>query len=441
MHKDQKYQYSFSDIEKYLNGALSPAAMHELEKAALQDPFLADALEGYQQADMNRTKKHLSEIAQEVTGKEEKGRVIAFRPYRFGWLRAAVILVLFAGISTITFILLNKPDTTKPQLADTKQNDSVVLPVPPFDTAAMLAITKAEKNKDLPAATAPLPMMAATAPETKLAATEAEMIHKESANPLTAIITQSNTVKPLLADSLNNLKTLLSSAATPANLYSYEQSLQGKVAGVQVTYPKNNYLIKGLVLDSRQKPLPHASVQVNTPAARNIVITDTNGGFQISSKDSTASVTVNAIGYESVQSNLTASAANLVMMNNDSASLNEVVVTGYARQRKKDMTGTVAKKVQSAQSRSSIQPAGGMKALIDTIRLKWQAEQWEPKLLQGNITCLLSFTTTGHIKTVSFSGSPNRQLKKKLTILLKEGPVWLDNNTPAQGKHFIILAF
>ena len=35
-----------NDIEKYLNGKLTPAEMHALEKKALSDPFLAEALEG-----------------------------------------------------------------------------------------------------------------------------------------------------------------------------------------------------------------------------------------------------------------------------------------------------------------------------------------------------------------------------------------------------------
>jgi TonB family protein len=38
-----------SQIEKYLNGELDTRAMHELERQALDDPFLADALEGYAQ--------------------------------------------------------------------------------------------------------------------------------------------------------------------------------------------------------------------------------------------------------------------------------------------------------------------------------------------------------------------------------------------------------
>src|SRR5687767_5750161 len=35
-----------NDIEKYLHGELSPEERHALEKRALSDPFLADALEG-----------------------------------------------------------------------------------------------------------------------------------------------------------------------------------------------------------------------------------------------------------------------------------------------------------------------------------------------------------------------------------------------------------
>ena len=37
-------------IRKYLNGELDAAAMHELERRALDDPFLADAIEGFEHA-------------------------------------------------------------------------------------------------------------------------------------------------------------------------------------------------------------------------------------------------------------------------------------------------------------------------------------------------------------------------------------------------------
>src|SRR5580698_1120684 len=38
--------WSTTDIQKYLNGEMSAREMHDLEKTALDDPFLADAIEG-----------------------------------------------------------------------------------------------------------------------------------------------------------------------------------------------------------------------------------------------------------------------------------------------------------------------------------------------------------------------------------------------------------
>ena len=47
MSANDKYKiYSAGEIRKYLDGELPAAEMHALEAAALEDPFLADALEG-----------------------------------------------------------------------------------------------------------------------------------------------------------------------------------------------------------------------------------------------------------------------------------------------------------------------------------------------------------------------------------------------------------
>jgi TonB-dependent SusC/RagA subfamily outer membrane receptor len=50
-----------SQIEKYLNGELDARAMHELERQALDDPFLADALEGYAQKPVSAA-AHLKDL-------------------------------------------------------------------------------------------------------------------------------------------------------------------------------------------------------------------------------------------------------------------------------------------------------------------------------------------------------------------------------------------
>ena len=64
--------YSLEDIQRYLQGKMSAAEMHDIEKAALQDPFLADAIEGFTQADLSIAKQHLNEINATFLQKNKK---------------------------------------------------------------------------------------------------------------------------------------------------------------------------------------------------------------------------------------------------------------------------------------------------------------------------------------------------------------------------------
>ena len=43
--------YTAADIQKYLTGQMSNAEMHAIEKAAMEDPLLAEAIEGYEGMD------------------------------------------------------------------------------------------------------------------------------------------------------------------------------------------------------------------------------------------------------------------------------------------------------------------------------------------------------------------------------------------------------
>jgi TonB family protein len=84
-------QYNAKDIERYHKGQMTAAEMHAIEKAALNDPFLADALEGYTftsspQADLEEIRKRLAE-------KSENRKIIPL--YSRTWFRvAAAVMVL-----------------------------------------------------------------------------------------------------------------------------------------------------------------------------------------------------------------------------------------------------------------------------------------------------------------------------------------------------------
>lgn len=97
----EKKTYSASDIERYHNGQLSSAEMHVIEKAAMDDPFLADALEGYAFTKTPATDKQ--KLQQRLTERiaEKKDKKI----FSIGnnWLKIAALFILIAGGAWLVF--------------------------------------------------------------------------------------------------------------------------------------------------------------------------------------------------------------------------------------------------------------------------------------------------------------------------------------------------
>src|ERR1700744_253745 len=87
--------WSMTDVHKYLRGELSAREMHALEKAALDDPFLSDALEGL--ATPEDLDQDLSELKNRLDGRvtEKRSRILTLP--RIG-IAAAVILLAGLGL-------------------------------------------------------------------------------------------------------------------------------------------------------------------------------------------------------------------------------------------------------------------------------------------------------------------------------------------------------
>jgi hypothetical protein len=60
-----------NDIEKYLKGELTAAEMHALEKEALRDPFLAEALEGGEQLSAIDFSKDVAELNERIMKRKQ----------------------------------------------------------------------------------------------------------------------------------------------------------------------------------------------------------------------------------------------------------------------------------------------------------------------------------------------------------------------------------
>lgn len=152
MNKKNKHiQYSTADIRRYLEGKLSPEQMHLMEKAALNDPFLADALEGMEKNKAVDIEDELGELKRRLRETAEKHKQ---KNRQMWWKAAAVLLVILSGIA-ITVNLNEKPQhenaliTKKEDFTDSGRNDAIVLATPAMkdSPSAVFAVPERELTK------------------------------------------------------------------------------------------------------------------------------------------------------------------------------------------------------------------------------------------------------------------------------------------------------
>lgn len=112
-----------------------------------------------------------------------------------------------------------------------------------------------------------------------------------------------------------------------------------------VNMAAQTYLIQGKVVDkTTQEPLIGVSiVEENQQREGNIngTITDINGEFSLSVKDSKSILSVSYIGYETQEVAVNNNSSLVIQLTMSVENLDEVVVIGYGTVKKKDLTGSV----------------------------------------------------------------------------------------------------
>ncbi|HEU4472482.1 MAG TPA: hypothetical protein VFR58_15420, partial [Flavisolibacter sp.] len=176
MQSSKNKVFTAQDIERYHTGKMTPQERHALEKAALDDPFLADAVEGY--VHTATPASDLQQIRQRLDQQQESKKAPIVPLYRRTWLKAAAVVLFVALGSWFAYnsfysqqddiALSNKPGTSRKT-----EETTTAIPAAPDTTFAAgntsadeqntAAGTKIEselskrKEASLPSATAPAP--------------------------------------------------------------------------------------------------------------------------------------------------------------------------------------------------------------------------------------------------------------------------------------------
>ncbi|QIP17347.1 TonB-dependent receptor [Spirosoma aureum] len=111
-----------------------------------------------------------------------------------------------------------------------------------------------------------------------------------------------------------------------------------------LAYPYGNHSqdigVKGSVSDAKGDPLTGVSVVIKGTTTG--TITDANGNYTLNVPDGNVTLVFSFIGFTAREIPLNNQSILNVVLSDDAKALEEVVVTGYSSQRKKDITGSVA---------------------------------------------------------------------------------------------------
>ena len=122
--------------------------------------------------------------------------------------------------------------------------------------------------------------------------------------------------------------------------------------------------VAGTVKDSKGGGIPGVSIVVKGSTTG--TTTDVNGAFSVNVRSSNAEIAVTSVGYVSQTVAVGGKSSLSIILLDDVSQLNEVIVTGYASQRKKDITGAVtvvsAKELTAVPSASLTQMLQGRAA-------------------------------------------------------------------------------
>ena len=420
--------YGPEDIKRYLSGSMSAQEMHDMEKAALKDPLLADAIDGFRNADPAITDTHLNAIKASILGLSQQQSVVVPlnstpKTQWWRWVAAACSLTLIAGT---TWWMMQKAEPGVQPVAVIDQNQTadtirtaITSPsaAPAREAAepdqAAVAPNNAELKKEKAVSTkVPVPAPA-KALEASIArkVVEDQTIQSKNERPLYESIT-------LKRKQVNNdyaAAIMSAPAASAAPMAKNSNPLPDK-ANRMFGFQPVAY-IEGLVVDKEGTPLPNASISI---PGRNNTTANNDGSFVLPVYDSSFGVSVNMVGYQNATAYLKPGKQNKVVLEKAINNMDETVVVGYGTKRKKTFAYMEdARKAQAAAVSASevIYPEDGWSHFYEELGSSLGVDK-----AQKTKTLQIKFTVDDNGDPVDFEvvESPDAIMAKKAIEFIKK---------------------
>ena len=402
----------------YIRGLRKGKEAHRLEKESMQDPFLADAMDGYNQVEGNHEQR-IEKLRMQVSAHSAKKK----NTYAITWSIAACLIIGF-GISSY-FLFLKKSMTDEVFIAEESVSTKLAEPAaPPTPAIPATPTVPATPQKEIALATTKVKTDSTPISEiTARQADKKDMIAKIQATsqPQQGVPVATVPVMEEVSEETAALQEVIATMDT----FESESDKKMKLAKVATILPQNN-MIKGRVTDEKGEPLIGASV---TYKGTNIgTITNMNGEFSLVKKDDKKRLTAQFIGYDPVEIRVDTSRTMLIAMNENKQALNEVVVVGYgAKKNKKSVTaGTVVKGNEQANKDITPQPVIGKRKFQKYLKENLVRPTDEKcAQVKGKVVLTFLVNKEGRPFSIKVKESLCESSDKEAIRLIQEGPDWI----------------
>ena len=404
----------------YIRGLRKGKEAHRLEKESMQDPFLADAMDGYNQVEGNHEQR-IEKLRMQVSAHSAKKK----STYAITWSIAACLIIGF-GISSY-FLFLKKSMTDEVFIAEESVSTKLAEPAaPPTPAIPATPTVPATPQKEIALATTkvktdstPISEITARQADKKDMIAEIQTTSQPQGAPVAAV--------PMMEEVSEETAALQEVVAT-IDTFESESDKKMKLAKVATILPQNN-MIKGRVTDEKGEPLIGASV---TYKGTNIgTITNMNGEFSLVKKDDKKRLTAEYIGYDPVEIRVDTSRTMLIAMNENKQALNEVVVVGYgAKKNKKSTTlGSDAKVKEQTEKEITPQPVIGKRSYQKYLK-EHLVRPTDEKCAQvkGKVVLTFLINKEGRPFYIKVKESLCESADKEAIRLIQEGPDWIYGN-------------
>lgn len=438
------------DIEKYIKGELTPAERHALERKALNDPFLADALEGAEQIKDDQFLVDVDVLKEKIAGKNLSTGQTGIS----GWMWPMRIAAGLAIIAVSSYIVWSVLDQEPPQDLALQKNETSPQPSTASDSTMPITETPSpvtesssagpgQGEKDMvsrstvPSKTEAKSQPTTVEPERKTEA-EAEVVADEEleTKPVESLAQSKPTEKEeeiavAKTDDVQRAKKL--SLADDKKKEAAPAAADRREAGVSSSYISNN-VIRGQVTSAEDgSPLPGVNVIIKGTTTG--TATNEQGNYQVESPVENPTLVYNFIGLQSKEIKTENRKEVDVQLAQDVAQLSEVVVTAYGTSTGESLPPTV----------DLAHPEIGSQAFRQYLEKNIRyPEPARINKVEGRVTVEFTIEPNGALTNFTVIRGIGSGCDEELIRLIKEGPKWIPtkkDNVPVPDKAKVRLKF